>query len=508
MTSSLKVILWGEEIGRWAWDNRRRLAYFMYNPEWIKRGLNISPLVAPIDGARSLTPVWGEDARIYQKLPAFVADSLPDAWGNQLFDLWRQQNHLANADITPLDKLSFIGKRGMGALEFQPEYAREQKAQKIDMKSLADLAERIYTEREQARIMPDENITMQSLLTVGTSAGGRQPKAIIAINRKTGEIRSGQISGLKNYDYCLLKFGNTQYSSCVPSVASEHSSSAAELEMAYYELATMAGIRMMPSELYTVDVNIHFITKRFDRDGDRKIYTQTLAAISPDADSYEQLIAVCRKLHLPESDCQEVFRRMVFNILANNTDDHNKNFSFIMEEDGSWRLSPAYDITYIIDNGGFLPNEDHCLYIRAKLRGITREDAIQFARDNGIRRPDAIIREVVASLKQFRSIATKYGVSEQWTGRVEATIISHLKVWGEWDESELSEFSMNGHSVSNIRMEQAYKGNYHLLAEIDGKERKFVISKNKEEFALIEKTGIANLTPKLLQAMIEKYFFS
>ncbi len=495
MTSSLKVILWGEEIGRLAWDDRRRLAYFMYNPEWIKRGLNISPLVAPIDGARSLTPVWGEDARIYQKLPAFVADSLPDAWGNQLFDLWRQQNHLANADITPLDKLSFIGKRGMGALEFQPEYAREQKAQKIDMKSLADLAERIYTEREQARIMPDENITMQSLLTVGTSAGGRQPKAIIAINRKTGEIRSGQISGLKNYDYCLLKFGNTQYSS-------------AELEMAYYELATMAGIRMMPSELYAVDDNNHFITKRFDRDGERKIYTQTLAAISPDIDSYEQLIAVCRKLHLPESDCQEVFRRMVFNILANNTDDHNKNFSFIMEEDGSWRLSPAYDITYIIDNGGFLPNEDHCLYIRAELRDITREDAIQFARDNGIRRPDAIIRDVVASLKQFRFIATKYGVSDEWTGRVETTIIDHLKAWGEWDESELPEFSMNGHSVSNIRMEQAYKGNYHLLAEIDGKERKFVIGKNKEEFALIEKTGIANLTPDQLQAMVEKYFFS
>ena len=509
MTSSLKVILWGEEIGRLAWDNRRRLAYFMYNPEWIKRGLNISPLVAPIDGARSLTPVWGEDARIYQKLPAFVADSLPDAWGNQLFDLWRQQNHLANADITPLDKLSFIGKRGMGALEFlrpvgskpaklerQPEYAREQKAQKIDMKSLADLAERIYTEREQARIMPDENITMQSLLTVGTSAGGRQPKAIIAINRKTGEIRSGQISGLKNYDYCLLKFGNTQYSS-------------AELEMAYYELATMAGIRMMPSELYTVDGNNHFITKRFDRDGERKIYTQTLAAISPDADSYEQLIAVCRKLHLPESDCQEVFRRMVFNILANNTDDHNKNFSFIMDEDGSWRLSPAYDITYIIDNGGFLPNEDHCLYIRAKLRGITREDSIQFARDNGIRRPDAIIRDVVASLKQFRTIATKYGVSEQWTGRVETTIIDHLKAWGVWQEDvAMPEQTINGHSVANIRIEQAYKGNFHLLAEIDGKERKYVIGKNKEEFSLIENTGIANLSSDQLKVMAEKYFFS
>ena len=494
MTKTLKVILWGEEIGRLAWDERRHLSYFIYNPDFIKKGLNISPLVAPIDGVRALAPVWGEDAKIYQKLPAFVADSLPDAWGNQLFDLWRQQNHLANADITPLDKLSFIGKRGMGALEFEPELSRERRATKIDMKSLADLAARIYTERENARILPDESITMQSLLTVGTSVGGRQPKAIIAINRKNGEIRSGQISGLKDFDYYLLKFGNTQYSS-------------AELEMTYYELATKAGIRMMPSELYQVDGNNHFITNRFDRDGERKIYTQTLAAISPDADSYEQLIAVCRKLHLPEADCQEVFRRMVFNILANNTDDHNKNFSFVMSEDGTWRLSPAYDITYIIDTGGFLPNEDHCLYIRAKLRNITRDDVIQFARDNGIRRPDAIIRDVVESLKQFRTVAEKYGVSDEWTGRVETTIINHLKTWGEWqEESSASELTINGHSVSNIHIEQAYKGNYHLLATIDGKERKYVISKNKEAFALIEKMGIANLTAEQLKAMAEKYF--
>ena len=147
--------------------------------------------------------------------------------------------------------------------------------------------------------------------------------------------------------------------------------------------------------------------------------------------------------------------------------------------------------------------------IGGKLQGITREDAILFARDNGIRRPDAIIRDVVASLKQFRTIATKYGVSEQWTGRVETTIIDHLKAWGQWqEEAAMPEMTINGHSVSNIRMEQAYKGNYHLLAEIDGKERKFVIGKNKEEFLLIEKTGIANLTLEQLQAMVEKYFFS
>lgn len=494
MIKSLKVILWGEEIGRLSWDERRRLSYFTYNPDFIKKGLNISPLVAPIDRFQALIPVWGEDAKIYQKLPAFVADSLPDAWGNQLFDLWRQQNHLANADITPLDKLSFIGKRGMGALEFQPEVSHNRKTTKIDMKSLADLALRIYAERENARIKPEESITMQSLLTVGTSAGGRQPKAIIAINRKNGEIRSGQVAGLKGYEYYLLKFGDSQYSS-------------AELEMAYYELATTAGINMMPSELYPVEGNNHFLTKRFDRDGEKKIHTQTLAAICPDVDSYEQLLAVCRKLHLPDADSQEVFRRMVFNILANNTDDHNKNFSFIMHEDGTWQLSPAYDITYIIDTGGFLPNEDHCMYIRAKLRNITRDDVIQFARDNGIRRPDAIIHDVVDALKQFRTVAKKHGVSDEWTGRVENTIIDHLKAWGERKESDQApDFTINGHSVSNIRVEQTYKGLYHLLAVIDGEERKFVIGKNKEAFSLIEKTGIANLTPEQLKSMAETHF--
>lgn len=494
MVQSLKVMLWGEEIGRLAWDAKRRLSYFMYNPAFLKKGLNISPLTAPSDGVRGLMPVWGEDAKIYQKLPAFVADSLPDAWGNQLFDLWRQQSHLSNADITPLDKLSFIGKRGMGALEFLPEVSRGRKAEKIDIKSLASLAERIFTERENARILPEESITMQSLLTVGTSAGGRQPKAIVAINRKSGEIRSGQISGLDDFDYCLIKFGNSQYSS-------------AELEMAYYELATRAGINMMPSELYEVDGNNHFMTKRFDRKDGKKIHTQTLAAISPEADSYEQLMTVCRKLHLPEADCSEVFRRMVFNILANNTDDHNKNFSFVMSEDGSWRLSPAYDITYIFDNGGFLPDEDHCMYIRAKLRNITRDDVIQFAKDHGIRRPDAMIREIANSLKQFRIVATKYGVAEQWTGRIETTIANHLRSWGELEEvTNTSEITINGHIVKNIRMEQAFKGNFHLLAEIDGHERKFVIGKNKEEFSLIESMGIANLPPEQLKDMVEKYF--
>lgn len=148
MVNTLRVILWDEEIGRLAWDEHRRLSYFTYNPEFLKKGIDVSPLQAPVRGIRAMTPVWGENAKMYQKLPAFLADSLPDAWGNQLFELWRIQNHIPNADITPLDKLSFIGKRGMGVLEFLPEVAKTDKAEKIDVKSLADLAERIFIERE------------------------------------------------------------------------------------------------------------------------------------------------------------------------------------------------------------------------------------------------------------------------------------------------------------------------------------------------------------------------
>lgn len=432
----LKVLLWGQEIGRLAWHDARKTSFFMYNPEFLKGTLDIAPLAASIHNPLSTRAIFGEAERIYQKLPSFIADSLPDAWGNMLFEQWRRDNRLTERNVTSIEKLAFIGKRGMGALEFLrpvgskpaelervPEIKRGSMTGQIDIKALADLAEKIALERENVRILPDESLTLQSLIAVGTSAGGRQPKGIIAIDRKTGVIRSGQIDVEPNLDYYILKFG-------------DKARSTAELEQTYYEMALAAGINMMESRLLEVDGTNHFLTKRFDRNETGKLHTQTLAAMDPEADTYEKLFAVCRKLHLPEVDCQELYRRMVFNILANNTDDHNKNFTFIMDRQGTWRLSPAYDMTYIFDTGGYLPNKDHCLMIGGKLQGITRDDAVQFARDNGIRRPDAIIRDVVASLKQFRTIATKYGVSDEWTGRVETTIIDHLKAWGEWDEDE------------------------------------------------------------------------
>ena len=493
MKEFLKVFLWGEEIGRLAWHESRKLAYFNYNPEFLRSSLDVAPLVAPIHSPMSTRAIFGESERIYQKLPSFIADSLPDAWGNQLFEQWRKQQHISEKSVTPLEKLAFIGKRGMGALEFVPEVDRGLTTGKIDIKALADLAQKIVEERESVNILPEESLTMQSLISVGTSAGGRQPKGIIAINRETGEIRSGQIETGAGFDYYLLKFGNKERS-------------LAELEQTYYEVAIEAGINMMESRLLEVEGTRHFLTKRFDRDQSGKLHTQTLAAMNPEASSYENLLTVCRKLHLPETDCQEVFRRMVFNILANNTDDHNKNFTFVLNRKGTWRLSPAYDMTYIFDTGGFLPNKEHCLMIGGKQQDISREDVISFASECGIRRPDAIIHDVVEALKQFRPVAEKNGVKEEWIGRVEATIIDHLKAWELLNkEDEASFLTVSGHQVTSFRLEQQFKGNYLLLATIDGKELKYIIRKGTPEHDLLTKTGLASITDEIKKELVARF---
>ena len=494
IASSLKIMLWDKEIGRLSWDARRGVSFFEYNPVFLGGILDPFPLVASVKSPASRRPIMGDrETKLYRKLPPFLADSLPDAWGNQVFECWRIQNGIRNQEITPLEILSFIGKRGMGALEFIPESSGIRKSEKLNMKALTDLAQRIFVERENVRLMPDESLTMQSLIAVGTSAGGRQPKAIIAINPETGEIRSGQIAGHKGFDYCILKFGDAERSS-------------AELEMAYYKMAMAAGINMMPCKIIEVEGQKHFITHRFDRDEERKLHMQTLAALYPDADSYEKLLMVCRKMRLPESTQDEVFRRMVFNILANNTDDHNKNFSFLMDESGQWQLSPAYDMIYIFNVGGCLPEKMHCLMMQGKLQGHTLEDALALGKDNGIRKAETIINEVASAIGQFRHFAEECEVGQRWIGAVETTLNNHLAEWGLLEQRKNVSFRIGDTIFENVRVEKAYKGNYHLLCEVEGKERKFVITNKKEEYALIDKVGIDNLTDKQLCSLVETFF--
>ena len=492
-TKILKVMLWGKEVGRLSLDFRRGMPYFEYSREWVENGLDVSPLNASIKRPQNLRPIFGASEKIYQKLPPFIADSLPDSWGNELFEQWRQQQKIRVGDITPLDKLAFIGKRAMGALEFEPETYRFSSVENLNLNSLIALAKRVYTERENAHVMPEESLDMQSLLAVGTSAGGRQPKAIVAINRETREIRSGQIEGLKNFDYCLLKFGTKERST-------------AELEMVYYEMATRAGISMMPCWLMAVEGEKHCVTKRFDRDHGRKLHMQTLAALYPEADSYETLLWVCRKMRLSERDSEEIFRRLVFNVLANNTDDHNKNFSFLMDESGRWSLAPAYDMTYIFSVGGYLPETHHCLLVKGKYTEITLHDVLELAADNGIRKADTIIADVVEALRSFRTLAEKNGVQERWISAVETTLQHNLEMWGFCPPRTFEPYTdANGRHVENLRIEQQYKGNYHLLATIDGKERKVVIRTKTAEHDEISRHGVPNLADEYLKRLVDKF---
>ena len=496
MKGSLKIMLWNQEIGRLVWDKRVNNTYFVYNPDFLKKGLDLAPLTASVKGIKSRLPFYGEDDWKYQKLPSFLADSLPDDWGNQLFERWRIDHKISNAEITPIEKLSFIGKRGMGAFEFIPEIAQQTTKDKIEIRSLIELAGRIFKQREEAHIMPEESLTLQSLIAVGTSAGGRQPKAIIAIHRDTQEICSGQISGMKDYDYYIVKMGDPQRSS-------------AELEITYFEMCRLAGIHIMDSQLLDVEGNKHFLTKRFDRDGVDKIHTQTLAALLPGTDSYEKLLNVCRKMRLSERDSEEIFRRMVFNVLANNTDDHDKNFSFVMDKKGLWSLSPAYDMTFIFNKGGFQPQQERCLMIRGKLVDITKEDVLSFAKDNGIRRAESIIEEVVKAVRVFRQIALKYKVREEWINRIESCISSHLSAWG-YDSYASKENTtladqVDGHFIRNASIEQAYKGNLHLLASIDGNELKYIFRKGTTEHERLIESGYPNISQEKIMELVKEF---
>lgn len=497
ITKWLKIILWDKEIGRLSWDNRKKIAYFEYNPTFLEGDINPFPLTASIASPASKRPIWGnKENKLYRNLPPFLADSLPDAWGNQVFECWRVQNNIHKQEITPLDHLTFIGKRAMGALEFTPETLGLKKTERLNLKALTELAQRVFIERENIKIQPNESLTMQSLIAVGTSAGGRQPKAIIAINSKTGDIISGQIGGQEDFEYYILKFGDASRSS-------------AEIEMAYYEMAQAAGIDIMPCNLIDIEGNKHFVTRRFDRTKEGKLHIQTLAALYPEANSYEDLLMICRKLRLPASASEEVFRRMVFNILTNNTDDHNKNFSFMMNKQGKWSIAPAYDLTFIFNIGGFLPDTTHCLMMQGKLSNHTKEDALALAKENGIKKAESIINQVASAIAQFRIFAEKHLVEERWICTIENRLTELLKQWDlNYPEKKFVDIEIGNTLFKNVHIEQSYKGNFHLIAIADGITRKYVIGKNKTEYTELKQNGITNIDTEYLKHLIVKYLLN
>jgi len=403
----VRVMLWGQEVGSLYWDERRKRAVFSYHPKFIKGGLDIAPLSASIKEPRNRLPIYGlANDDVFYGLPAFIADSLPGRWGNAVFDAWAAENGVRPSEITPVDKLSFIGRRGMGALEFEPAKEFDQN-RNFQLAELYKKALEILQGREDV-VVAGEDLSLSALYEVGTSAGGNHSKAVIAIHRETGEVRSGQIMLPEPFKYYLLKFAENRYYPLT------------RVEMAYADMAKMAGISMMPSELIEIGGESHFLTERYDRKNGKKVHTVSLAGMIPDATTYEQLMEVCVKLGLPYAERVEMYRRAVFNMLTTNVDAHIRNFEFMLEEGKTnWHLSPAYDMTFSCFNPHNKLDEYHYLSMNGKRTSVNHEDMVTFARKSMIDNPDAIIRQCVDVVLEFRNIAAKYGVSEYWQDLIE-----------------------------------------------------------------------------------------
>lgn len=464
----VKVMLWGQEVGSLYWDERRKRAVFNYHPDFIKAGLDIAPLSASIKDPRNRLPIYGlANDDIFYGLPAFISDSLPGRWGNAVFDAWAAENNVSASEITSVDKLSFIGKRSMGALEFEPAQAFDEQ-RSYQLAELYKKALEILHGREEVTVA-GQDLTLSALYEVGTSAGGNHSKAVIAINKETGDVRSGQVMLPEGYKYYLLKFAETRHYPLTT------------IEMAYYDMATMAGIDMMPSELIEIGGESHFLTERYDRKNGEKVHTVSLAGMMPDATSYEQLMDVCLKLQLPYKECEEVYRRAVFNMLTTNVDAHIRNFEFMLEKGQTdWHISPAYDLTFSCFNPHNKLDEYHYLSMNGKRTGVNHDDMLAFARRYMINNPNAIFKQCVDAVMEFRAIATKYGVSEHWQDVVERhfakmtpDLLSGLQGYKPHVFSYVLE---NGVHVEDAQWQEMGNGAFRLTARINGVEYRATVS--------------------------------
>lgn len=491
---TLKVMLWGEELGRLVWNPKSRHTYFIFNPTAQSRP-DVSPLLLPYDRWNINMPVYGYSERMYQGLPPFIADSLPDSWGDTLFDQWVRKNRLSRNILTPLYKLMFIGRRGMGALEFQPAAEDLEHRQEVDVKGLYEMSLEVLRQRESTSLDVSENLTMKTLLSVGTSAGGRQTKAIVAINQSTGAIHSGQTDVDKGFEHHIVKFED----SVVPS---------SEIEMTFHRLAEVSGIRMETCRLLNIDGTNHFLTRRFDRIGNEKIHMQTLAAMAPEARSYEDLMDVCRRLGLDEAELREVFRRLVFNVMANNTDDHNKNFAFLLRQGDRWRLSPAYDMTFIFNSYGTGPQEDRCLSLYGKSRGIDKKDLIDFAADNGIAGAESIIDSVALALMKFSEFADMFGVPSPWRQIILRTLSDTLARFGyiATTDSFQQLQADDGRIFENVSVKINSKGQYDVSVLVDGRRRRRFVRPSNPLYVLFSEKDWMEMDPDQRLRVLESLF--
>ena len=430
MVDVAEVKIWGEFVGAIRWDTAEQLGYFEYDQKFIEKGWDLSPIKMPIrQGSRiysfpELRKGKKNTEDTFKGLPGLLSDALPDKYGNKLINTWLvQQGRLENS-MNPVEKLCFIGTRGMGALEFEPAQNKTGKRSfSLELNSLVAIAEKILNKREDflTNLSNDEEKGMLEILKIGTSAGGARPKAIIAYHPKTKEVRSGQGIIPNGFEHWLLKLDG------VSGEQFGESSGWGCIEYAYYLMAIDSNIEMCESQLLEENGRAHFMTKRFDREKNTKHHIQSLCGIQHyDFNdmygySYEQVFQTMRLLRLSYPEAEQMFRRMVFNVLATNYDDHTKNFSFLLKKNETWKLAPAYDLCFSYDPTNHWVNKQ-TLSVNGKRLNIAKEDFMTIAKDNNIKKGAKIIDEVNAIIKSWKTYAKKANVRTDLTERIASNL--------------------------------------------------------------------------------------
>ena len=426
MVTLAYVNIWGHRAGIVMWNENTQSAVFEYDPTFERLGLDLSPLLMPLNPhtPHQFTSISRET---FMGLPGLLADALPDAYGKALLDRWLAT--IGRTFANPVERLCYQGKRSMGALEFEPaQDTFLEKDTKIEIDSLVEVAREALNQKAEldTNLSQDRKVALMNIIKVGTYAGGQRAKAVIAFNEKTQDVRSGQIDAPEGYEHWLLKLdGVTNHELGDPKFYGL-------IEYAYYLMAKDAGIDMMPCRILAENGRSHFMTKRFDRIGGReKLHMQTLCGIAHydykmlRAYSYEQAFQVMRQMRLPYIQAEEMFRRMVFNVVARNQDDHTKNISFLMDKNGIWRLSPAYDVSWSYNPKGMWTSQ-HQMSINNKWTDITMDDLLTIASAMSIRKPLVIIEKVIDVVAHWPDYAITLEIPSETVAIINSTLITQL----------------------------------------------------------------------------------
>lgn len=428
MITTAYINLWGNRVGAVAWDTNTQTASFEYEPKFTANNWEVAPLKMPLNQANQIFsfPDLVRNST-FKGLPGLLADVLPDKYGNQLINAWLAQNGRPENSLNPVELLCFIGTRGMGALEFEPiNFKSNQTAFTIEMDNLVKITHEVVNNRQdfETNLNGDEQKALLDILKIGTSAGGARPKAIIAYNEKTGVIKSGQAKAPKGFNHWLIKLDGVSDSQFGASTGY------GRVEMAYYLMAKACEIEMTECRLLEENGRAHFMTQRFDReDGDIKHHIQTFCAMqhfdfnNVNSYSYEQLFQTMRLLRLPYPQAEQMFRRMVFNVMARNCDDHTKNFAFRLRKGQNWELAPAYDMCHAFRPGSEWVSQ-HALSINGKRNAITKEDLVTVAKLMNIKKATEIIQQTSEVIKNWTSFAEETKIEAKLKEAIKTTLIT------------------------------------------------------------------------------------